>query len=127
MSPQIPVEDPSRRDSLVDRTATYVRGNVLLRVLLIATAIDHIAAIVLVIAGRLAAGWAGFLVLMSVFAWFFAVPLPVMNRAVQADAGLEGGSTYMTELVEMFGRVVLCGLTGAYTYILVVAAVSSPV
>ncbi|MHC4931339.1 MAG: hypothetical protein ACYTGV_04020 [Planctomycetota bacterium] len=124
MRHQIPVEDPSRRESLSERTATYIRQNVTLRVLLAVTVIDHLAAIALVLTGRLPLSVAGTLALISVMTWFFAVPLPLMNRAIRDHAGVRARSQ-LGELVETFGRVVLFAITGCYTYLLVMAAVSS--
>ena len=124
MKQQIPVEDPSRRESLSERTAAYVRENVVLRVLLAVTVVDHLAAIVLVLVGRLPLSVAGLLALISVMTWFFAVPLPLMNRAIRHHAGMSTPS-YWGEVVEMFGRVVLFAITGCYTYLLVIAALST--
>jgi len=124
MRHQIPVEDPSRRESLSERTATYVRQNVVLRVLLAITVVDHLAAIALVLAGRLPPGVAGTLALISVMTWFFAVPLPLMNRAIRDRAGVSARS-HLGDLVERFGRVVLFAITGCYTYLLVMAALST--
>jgi hypothetical protein len=124
MKHQIPVEDPSRQESLSEQTAAYVRQNVVLRVLLGITVVDHLAAIALVLAGRLPLGVAGTLALISVMTWFFAVPLPLMNRAIRDRAGVSARSP-LGEMVERFGRVVLFAITGCYTYLLVMAAFSS--
>lgn len=117
MTPQLPVEDPSRSGSFGDRTAAYVWGHPLLRAALIVTLANHVAAIVLVVAGWLSAAMAGLLGLLSVLTWFFAVVLPLMNREVRSNAGV-AQETYWSELVEMFGRVVLSAQTLFYTALL---------
>jgi len=117
MNPQIPLEDPSPGDSLSQRTAVYIRRSVLLQGVLALTACDHIAALLMVALGTMQAFVAGFLVLLSLLTWFFAVILPVINREVRAHAGV--GQTYLAELVETFGRVVLFAQTGFYTYLLI--------
>ena len=120
--PHNPVEDPSDRGALVDRSVAYIQGNPVLRIALIATVIDHIAAIVMVLAHRLSVEWAGVLVLFSVMSWFFAVCVPVMNRSVRRRMGADA-SHYWGEVVEMFGRFFLFLITILYTAALVFAAV----
>lgn len=122
MSPFLPVEDPSDRGSLADRTLAYVRQNPLLRITFVLTMADHAAVLVLLAVGRLKPQPAGLLVLLSVLGWFFAVALPVMNREVRHRLGVDPVG-YWGEVVEMFARVVLCALTGLYTALLVLAAV----
>jgi hypothetical protein len=118
MSPQIPVEDPSDRGSLVDRTVEYVRGNAVLRVLLIATVVDHVVTIVLVLVNRINGELAGLLALLSLLAWFFAVCMPVMNRALRERlGGAEVG--YWSEVAEMFATVALCAVAVLYTATLI--------
>ena len=124
MLPHIPVEDPSDRGSLTDRSFAYVQSNPVLRLALVATVIDHLAAIVLVLARRLAVEWAGVLVLFNVLSWFFAVCVPVMNRSVRVRMGVDGSSA-LGALVEMFGRFFLFLVTVLYTAALVFAAVGS--
>jgi len=114
------IDDPSDRGSLVDRTVAYVRGSIVLRTLLAATAFNHVAAILMVVADRLAGEMAGLLALLSVLAWFFAVLLPVMNREVRIRLG-RAGASYWGEVVEMFATVLLCAQTLLYTAILVYA------
>jgi hypothetical protein len=110
----LPVEDPYDHGSLADRSREYVRASLALRIALVATAANHLAAIVLVLIGRVSVEMAGVFALFSVLAWFFAVCLPVMNRTVRERLG--GQETgYWSELVEMFGRVVLCLQTGLYS------------
>ncbi len=117
----LPVEDPYDRGSLADRSRQYVRASPALRIALLLTAIDHIAAIVLVLAGRVAPEVAGVFALFSVLAWFFAVCMPVMTRTVRGRLGAtETG--YWGEVVEMSGRVVLCFLTVLYTAAVVYVA-----
>jgi hypothetical protein len=112
--PHLPVEDPYDRGSFVDRSRHYVRASPALRIALLVTAIDHMAAIALVLVGRVAPEVAGVFALFSVLAWYFAVCMPVMNRAVRSRLGVpEAG--YWDEVVEMFGRVVLCFLTALYS------------
>jgi len=112
--PHLPVEDPYDRGSFVDRSRHYVRASPALRIALLVTAIDHIAAIALVLVGRVAPEVAGVFALFSVLAWYFAVCMPVMNRAVRSRLGApETG--YWDEVVEMFGRVVLCFQTALYS------------
>jgi len=118
MAPHVPIEDPSGRNSLVELTVEYVRGNPLLRVAFAVTAVDHILAIALVAVGRLHGEWAGFLALLSVLSWFFAVCMPVMNREVRARLGA-ARTTYWVEVLEMFFRVVLCAITALYTAFLI--------
>ncbi len=112
--PHLPVEDPYDRGSFVDRSRHYVRASPALRIALVVTAIDHIAAIALVLIGRVSPEVAGVFALFSVFAWYFAVCMPVMNRSVRSRLGApETG--YWGEVVEMFGRVVLCFQTALYS------------
>ncbi len=112
--PHLPVEDPYDRGSLADRSRDYVRASLALRIALLLTAADHLAAIALVIGGRVPPEAAGIFALFSVLAWFFAVCVPVMNRTVRSRLGApETG--YWGEVVEMFGRVVICLGTALYT------------
>jgi len=122
MAPHLPVEDPYDGGSLVDRSLSYVRASPALRIALWVTAIDHVAAILLVLLGRIHhAEAAGVFALFSVLAWFFAVCMPVMNRTLRVKIGApETG--YWSEVVEMFGRVVLCFQTVLYTGIMAYAA-----
>lgn len=118
MTPHLPVEDPYDGGSLADRSLHYVRSNPALRIALWVTAVDHIAAIVLVLVDRIKhPETAGVFALFSVLAWFFAVCMPVMNRTLRARVGVpETG--YWGEVVEMFGVVVLCVQTALYTGII---------
>ena len=110
----LPVEDPYDRGSLVDRSRQYVRASPALRIAFLVTAADHIAAVILVAAGRASPEVAGVFALFSVLAWFFAVCMPVMKRIVRVRLG--GSETgYWGEVVEMFGVVVLCVQTVLYT------------
>ncbi len=118
--PPSPVEEPSHRGSVVDRSTSYVWGHPALRVALIVTFVDHVVAIVMAIAGPLSPAMAGLLALLSVLTWFFAVVLPMMNREVRASVGADSAS-YWGELVEMFGRVVLVAQTALYSTLLVYA------
>jgi hypothetical protein len=123
VSPFLPVEDPSDRGSLSDRSLAYVRGNAVLRVTLVLTVVDHVAVLFLLAFGKLTAQSAGLLILLSVLGWFFAVALPVMNREVRHRLGVAPVG-YWGEVVEIFARVVLCALTGLYTALLVLAVFS---
>jgi hypothetical protein len=115
----LPVEDD--RGSLADQSLGYVRSSAVLRIALLATAVDHLVALALVVLGRVSADAAGIFALFSVLAWFFAVCLPIMNRRVRARLGApETG--YWGEVVEMFGRVVLCVQTGLYTGMVIYGA-----
>jgi hypothetical protein len=110
----LPVEDPYDQGSLAERSREYVRASPALRIALIATAIDHVAAIALVAIKRVSLEIAGAFALFSVLAWFFAVCMPVMNRTVRAHLGAtEAG--YWNEVLEMFFRVLLCTETALYT------------
>ena len=120
MTPHVPVEDPSDRGSLADRTVAYVRGHPLLRLLLIATILSHLGAILCVVLGRLSGQTAGIMALLSVLSWFFAVCLPVMNREVRASLG-GAEVTYWSQVAEMFFRVLLCVVTGLYAAAVVYA------
>ena len=122
MTPHIPVEGPSDRDSLVDQTVAYVRSNPLLRITMIVTSIDYLAAIALVLLGRLNGEMAGLLALLSILSWFFAVCLPVMHRELRVQLG-GARFFYWSEVVEMFFRVVLFVFTGLYSALLAYAAV----
>lgn len=108
----------------MDRSFAYVRSNPVLRVALVATVVDHLAAIVMVLTRHLSAEWGGALGLFSVMAWFFAVCLPLMNRSVRMHLGGKGVG-YWEEVVEMFGRFFLCLVTVLYTATLVFAAVGA--
>ena len=120
--PPLPVENPSDRGSLVDLTVAYVRANILLRVAIVITVVDHIAAILLVLTGRMAGEFAGLLALLSVLSWFFAVCLPVMNRQVRIRLGAPAVG-YWSEVVELFGRIVLFVQTGLYTALLLYSTI----
>jgi len=117
MNPHLPIEDPSERDSLVEQTTGYVRQSKLLRVLLVLTLADYAMAVLAVFLGRLGLEMAGFLVLLSMLAWFFAVGMPVMNREIDLRAGIR--NRYWREVAEMFCRVVLCAFTAIFTALLV--------
>ncbi len=121
MAPHLPIEDPSERGSLADRTVAYVRAHPLLRILLVVTVIDYVLAILLVVTGRMDGQIAGIVALFSVLSWFFAVCIPVMNRELRLR--LSGSpSSYWTEVADMFWRVLLCAVTGLYTVLLIRAA-----
>jgi hypothetical protein len=117
----LPVEDPYDRGSLVDRSVHYVRASPVLRIAFYVTLIDHVAAIVLVGLRWMPVEAGGAFALFSVLAWFFAVCLPVMNRTVRARLGAPATS-YMGEMTEMFGRVVLSLATLLYTAIVAYGA-----
>jgi len=121
---QIPAEDPYDRGSLADRSLSYVRSNPALRIALVVTALDHLGAIVLVLLGRIPADTAGLFALFSVLAWFFAVCMPVMNRAVRGHLGVPEAH-YWGEVVEMFGRVVICVQAVLYTTALALYATAA--
>lgn len=118
MTPHLPIEDPSDRSSLVDRTTAYVWASRLLRVLFILTVIDHVAALLLVAAGAMAGFVAGLVAFFSVLAWFFGVLMPVMNREVRIRFGVEGQS-HWGDVTEMFCQVALCLVTGVHTVVIV--------
>jgi hypothetical protein len=122
MTPHIPVEGPSDRDSLVDLTGAYVRNNPLLRIAMIVTAIDYLAAIALVLLGKMAGEMAGLLALFSILSWFFAVCLPVMIRELRVQLG-GARFFYWSEVVEMLFRFVLFVVIGLHTALLAYAAV----
>jgi hypothetical protein len=121
MAPHLPVEDPSKRGSLVDLTVDYVRGNLVLRVVLVATILNHVGAVALVVLERLRGEMAGLLALLSVLSWFFAVCLPVISREARIRMG-GARFSYWGEMVEMFAAVVLCVQTGLFSAILVYAS-----
>lgn len=117
----LPVEDPYDRGSFVDRSRDYVRASPALRIALLATVIDHAAAVVLVAVGRVSPEVAGIFALFSVLAWFFAVCIPVMNRTVRVRLGApEAG--YWGQVVEMLGVAVLCAATALHTAAVVYGA-----
>ena len=105
------------------RTAVYVRRLWSLRWALILTCINHGLALVLIALGDLTLQLGGFLVMLSVLTWFFGVALPVMNREVRIRMGGEG-STYWSDVVEQFARVVVCLQALLYTIALCWAAAS---
>lgn len=122
MAPHLPVEDPyDDHGSLADRSWSYVRASPALRIALWVTAADHIAAVVLVLVGRIQrAEAAGVFALFSVLAWFFAVCMPVMNRTLRTRLGAHE-TGYWGEVVEMFERFVLCVVTALYTGVIAFA------
>jgi Trk-type K+ transport system membrane component len=63
----------------------------------------------------------GYLILLSLFTWFFAVAIPVMNRAIREQVGANPRS-YWGGIVEIFARIVLCAQTGLHAAILIYAA-----
>ncbi len=115
--PHAPINDPSRGDNLADRSVAYVRSSRLLRVCLGFTVVDHLVAVGLVVAGEMPISLAGFLGLMSVLSWFFAVCLPLMNRSLRTHIG-RPRRTEWTEALELFFRVILALQTGLYTLLL---------
>jgi len=118
---QLPAEDPYDRGSLADRSLHYVRSNPALRIALVVTVIDHLGAILLVLLKRIPAETAGLFALFSVLAWFFAVCMPVMNRAVRGHLGAPE-THYWGEVVEMFGRVVICVQAVLYSTVVLYGA-----
>jgi hypothetical protein len=107
--------------SLSERTTTYVRANPLLRALLLLTLVDYAASAALAGLGMLHWQMSGFLVLLSMLTWFFAVIMPILTRSVRADLGANPRS-YWGGVVEKFARVVLCAQTGLYTALLIYIA-----
>jgi len=107
--------------TLVERTTEYVGANPLLRAMLALTIADFAGSALLALIGKLSWSWAGMLVLLSLFTWFFAVMLPIMNRTVRESLGAPPES-YWGGVVEKFARIVLCAQTGIYTAILVYVA-----
>ncbi|MHC4957103.1 MAG: hypothetical protein ACYTGN_01920 [Planctomycetota bacterium] len=120
MAPHFPAEDPSCSGSFAERTAAYVWGHVLLRWMLVLTLVNQVAALVIIAVGALSPAMAGLLVLLSVLTWFFAVVLPLMNREVRTNLGAPRHS-YFSEVVEVFGRVVLFAQTTGCTALLIYA------
>ena len=120
MSLYAPIEDPSESGSLLDRTFEQVRQNPFLRVLLVITLIDDAAAVLLafLMPGEMQPVIAGSMILMSTLAWVFAVGLPTMNRELRSQARTVRWA-YLSGLVEMFGRVVLCAVVFIFTAALV--------
>ena len=104
-----------------ERTAAYVRRNPLLRALLLLTFLDYVGSATLAFLGLLNWQMAGFLVLLSLLTWFFAVAMPMLNRSVRENLGADPRS-YWGGVVEKFARVVLCAQTGLYTALLVYIA-----
>jgi len=113
MSP-LAMPDPAGGPPLVDRITAYVFHRRSLRVSLVLSLIDHLVAVVAVIAGWADIATAGLLVLLNLLTWFFAVALPVMNREVRAGLGADA-RTYWSEIVERFAQVVLLGETLLYS------------
>ena len=111
--------DPSA--TFVDRTKEYVRTNILLRGLALLTGLNILGGAFLAFVGTLRWDMVGFLLLLSLLTWFFAVAVPVMNRAVREQAGADPRS-YWGTVVERFARVVLCAQTGMHAAILIYAA-----
>ena len=120
MSLYAPIEDPSESGSLLDRTFEQVRQNPFLRVLLVLTLIDDAAAVLLafLMPGEMQPVIAGSMILMSTLAWVFAVGLPTMSRELRGQARTVRWA-YLSVLVEMFGRVVLCAVVVIFTAALV--------
>ena len=110
--------EPAR---FTERTTSYVRRNPLLRALLLLTMIDYAASATLAFLGLLNWQMAGFLVLLSLMTWFFAVAMPILNRSVRENLGANPRS-YWGSVVEKFARVVLCAQTGLYTALLIYVA-----
>jgi hypothetical protein len=84
------------------------------------TLVNHLMALVFIVLRALSPAMAGLLVLLSMLTWFFAVVLPLMNRDVRTNLGAPTHS-YFSELVEMFGRVVLLAQTAGCTALLIYA------
>jgi len=107
--------------SIVERTSAYVRGNPLLRALLFLTLADYAGSAALAALGLLNWQMAGFLVLLSMLTWFFAVLMPQMTRSVRENLGATPHS-YWGGVVEKFARIVLFAQIGLYTALLVYIA-----
>jgi len=110
--------EPAR---FTERTSAYVRRNPLLRALLLLTLADYAGSAMLAGTGRLNWQMAGFLVLLSLLTWVFAVAIPILNRSVRENLGANPRS-YWGNVVEKFARVVLCAQTGLYTALLIYVA-----
>ena len=102
----------------VDRTTAYVRRHPLLRAMALLTAINYLLSLILGVRGQLSWVAIGYLVMLSVLSWFFAVGIPMMNRAIRERAGVDP-TGYWGGVVEVFARVVLCAQTGIYSFLLV--------
>ncbi|MFQ5843998.1 MAG: hypothetical protein ACE5JG_03330 [Planctomycetota bacterium] len=124
MSPFVPTEDPAESGSFLDQTFDRIRSNPFLKVLLLLTLVDDLCAVLLAVAGRLPATLAGSLILLSTLAWFFGVALPTLNRELRAQTGRARWS-YVGDLVEMFGRVLLCTAILLFTATLVMRAAAA--
>ena len=112
-------------ESLVDRTTQYVRGHPLLKALFALTVANYAASALLALRAQLNWQAASYLVLLSVLTWFFAVGIPMMNRANRESMGAPAVG-YWGGVVEIFARVVLCAQTGTYTALLVFVALGNP-
>ncbi|MEM8883205.1 MAG: hypothetical protein AAGD14_03975 [Planctomycetota bacterium] len=105
----------------VDRTTAYVRRHPLLRAMAGLTLLNYLFSIVLGVRGSLSWVAIGYLVLLSALSWFFAVGVPMMNRAIRERAGIDP-TGYWGGIVELFARVVLCAQTGIHSFLLVEVA-----
>ena len=105
---------------LAARVSAYVRRYPSLSLAAVVTAVDYAVTALLALLGRLTPAFSGYLVLMSVLTWFFAVVLPMANRAVRGRLGRPEIS-YWGGVTETCGRLVLFGQTALYTYLLVFA------
>ena len=93
----------------------------MLRVLVGITAVNYSGSALLAARGDLRWEFAGYLVMLSLLSWFFAVGIPMMNRAIRERFGLVPVS-YWGGVVEIFARVVLCAQTGLHSAMLVYSA-----
>jgi hypothetical protein len=107
MTPTSPSRDSSRTVPLIDRLVDQVRGSLVLQAVLFLSLVDYAGAFLLALLGRIPWAGAGVLVALSALTWYFGLGLPLLNRERNARLGSER-MRYWGEVVEMFGRVVVC-------------------
>lgn len=107
MTSTSPTRDSSSGASLVDRLVDQVRGSFVLQAVFFLSLVDYAGAFLLALLGRVPWTGAGVLVALSALTWYFGLGVPLLNRERNARLGSER-MRYWGEVVEMFGRVVVC-------------------
>ncbi|MGQ0613296.1 MAG: hypothetical protein ACT4PV_06125 [Planctomycetaceae bacterium] len=99
-----------------------MRSNWYLKTAFYTTLADYAGALLLAASEAVPLGWAGLLILLSLFTWYFAVAMPVMNRAIRSRSTSQR-LHYWADVVERFGLIVVCAHSVLFAGMLVVLAV----
>ncbi len=122
MNPTPQTQDSPRNASLLERATDYVRSNWYLKTAFYTTLADYAGALLLAASGAVPLGWAGLLILLSLFTWYFAVGMPLMSRTIHSRSTSER-IRYWADVVERFGLIVVCAHSVLFAGMLVCLAV----